>query len=195
MQITLKSSRCVFLSGAAIVLMLVSLLHAQDQPLPKPQIAETIGEQVPDFTLKDQDGNEFHLAAHRGERILLYFYRGYWCPYCMMQMKEFSKHKEDLDKLNTHLVCISVDDKEHARLVWDKVANRQFTFLSDPGAKVIHQYGLLHSGGSLQGDDIAIRTTMFIDEQGRQRWRRVSTTVGDIPTMQEILDRIRDSYK
>jgi peroxiredoxin len=80
-------------------------------------------------------------------------------------------------------------------MVWEKVTNHQFTFLSDPSARVIHRYGLLHAKGSPGGDDIALRTTMFIDEHGRPRWRRVSTTVADIPTIPEILDRIRESYK
>ena len=43
------------------------------------------------------------------------------------------------------IVAISVDDREHARLVWEKVVDRQFTILSDLEAHVIRTYGLLHS--------------------------------------------------
>ena len=51
--------------------------------------------------------------------------------------------------------------------------------LSDPGAVVVRQYGLLHPHG--KGDeDIAVRTTFLPDEDGRERWRRVSTTIPDI---------------
>jgi cytochrome oxidase Cu insertion factor (SCO1/SenC/PrrC family) len=46
--------------------------------LPKPQSSFTDGQPAPDFTLKDQDGNPFHLADQRGTRVLLIFYRGYW---------------------------------------------------------------------------------------------------------------------
>ena len=46
--------------------------------LPKPQTAFADGELAPDFTLKDQAGNPFHLADLRGQRVLLVFYRGYW---------------------------------------------------------------------------------------------------------------------
>lgn len=48
------------------------------RPLPPPQITSLSGRPAPDFTLKDQDGRDFHLAARRGHPVLLYFYRGYW---------------------------------------------------------------------------------------------------------------------
>ena len=37
-----------------------------------------VGQPAPDFTLKDQDGKDFHLADLRGSKALLIFYRGYW---------------------------------------------------------------------------------------------------------------------
>ena len=46
--------------------------------LPKPQSKFAQGLAAPDFTLKDQDGNDFHLAGLRGTKVLLIFYRGYW---------------------------------------------------------------------------------------------------------------------
>jgi len=110
----------------------------------------------------------------------------------MHQLREFAQHKSDFDKLNTRIVALSVDDQENAYKVWDKMVNRQFTILSDPGAVVIRQYGLLHAHG--KGDeDIAIRTTLLIDEQGRERWRRVSTSIPDIPAAEEALDHIRQT--
>ncbi|PYX19128.1 MAG: hypothetical protein DMG87_13005, partial [Acidobacteria bacterium] len=39
-------------------------------------------------------------------------------------MREFARHKEDFDSLNTRVVAISIDDREHARLVWEKVVDR-----------------------------------------------------------------------
>jgi peroxiredoxin len=110
----------------------------------------------------------------------------------MMQLREFARHKEDFDKLDTRIAAISVDDVEHNRGVWEKVLGKQFPVLSDPGAVVIRQYGLLHTAGK-GGNDIALRTTLLIDAQGREQWRRVSETVPDIPKAAEILDRIRQN--
>ena len=90
-------------------------------------------------------------------------------------------------------MAISVDDGEHARLVWEKVVDRRFTILSDPGAQVIRTYGLVHSSAGKEGQDIALDTTLLVDADGRERWRRVSATLPDIPSADELLGRIRES--
>jgi peroxiredoxin len=79
---------------------------------------------------------------------------------------------------------------KHNHEVWEKVAQKQFPVLSDPGADIIRQYGLLHPHG--KGDeDIALRTTLLVDARGIEQWRRMSETVPDIPKADEILARIR----
>jgi len=110
----------------------------------------------------------------------------------MRQLREFAQHSSEFDQLKARLVAISTDDREHAYMVWDKAAGHKFVILSDPAAKVIRQYGLLHANGGKGGEDIAIRTTFVIDAQGRERWRRVSNTVPDIPKAQEVLARLND---
>jgi peroxiredoxin len=107
----------------------------------------------------------------------------------MAQLREFARHKKEFDERKVRIIALSVDDLQHVRQVWEKVIDHGFTILSDPGAKVIRKYGLLHAGGA-EGKDIAIRTTIFIDEQGIERWRRVSETVPDIPSVAEVLQNI-----
>jgi alkyl hydroperoxide reductase subunit AhpC len=100
----------------------------------------------------------------------------------MMQLREFARHQGDFHQLDTRIVAISVDDVGHNRTVWEKVAQKQFP--------VIRRYGLLHPAGK-SDTDIALRTTLFIDAQGTEQWRRISETVPDIPKADEILTRIR----
>jgi peroxiredoxin len=108
----------------------------------------------------------------------------------MRQLREFAQHATEFEQVNARVVAITVDDVQQNREVWEKVTNKQFNMLSDPGAKVIRQYGLLHAGG--KGDtDIALRTTLLIDEKGVEQWRRVSESVADIPKAADVLGRIR----
>jgi peroxiredoxin len=109
----------------------------------------------------------------------------------MMQLREFARHQGDFNQLDTRIAAITVDDVERNHSVWEKVLGKQFSVLSDPGAVVIRKYGLLHASGNGE-PDIALRTTLFIDAQGIERWRRVSETVPDIPKAEEILTRIRE---
>jgi len=69
--------------------------------------------------------------------------------------------------------------------------NREFTILSDPGARVIRAYGLIHPSAGMEGEDIALDTTLLVDRNGRERWRHVSETLTDVPAADEILQRLR----
>lgn len=112
----------------------------------------------------------------------------------MTQLREFAQRSNEFQKLGVMLVGLSVDDPEHARKTWDDVGQRRFTILTDPGAKVIKRYGLLHTAG--QGDeDIAIRATLLVDPKGREAWRRVSESPADIPTADEILARVKQTQE
>lgn len=108
----------------------------------------------------------------------------------MKQLREFAQRKADFDKANTQLVAISNDDPEHARKVWDEVAHHNVTILSDPQAQVIRQYGLLHPKGH-NDEDIALRTTLVVDENGREIYRKVSSSVPDIRTPDEVLSALK----
>jgi hypothetical protein len=47
--------------------------------------------------------------------------------------------------------------------------------------------------GGIDGGDIALDTTLLIEVDGRERWRRTSQTLPDLPTAEQILARIRDT--
>ncbi len=107
----------------------------------------------------------------------------------MIQLREFAQHAAEFEQAKARLVAISVDNQEHAHLAWDKKADHQFVVLSDPGARVIRQYGLLHPHGHSDAD-IALRTTFVIDENGRERWRKVSATAFDVPKAADVLQKL-----
>ena len=110
----------------------------------------------------------------------------------MRQLREFAQHKAEFDQLHVRVVGLSVDGQDDAHKVWDKITGQQFTILSDPGAQVIRSYGLLHKKGRLDSD-IAIRATLFVDAEGRERWRRVSDSIPDIPRAEDVLNRTRET--
>ncbi len=112
----------------------------------------------------------------------------------MTQLREFARQSKRFEERNATILAISVDDREHAHDVWEKVADKKFAVLRDADAKVIRRYGLLHANGH-KGGDIAIRATLLLDEQGREQWRRVSETIGDIPSVDEVISRMDKTSK
>ncbi len=112
----------------------------------------------------------------------------------MTELRGLAQRAADFEKLGVKVVAISVDDQEHAHDVWDQAAQRKIVVLSDPGAQVIREYGLLHSAGH-RNQDIALRTTLLVDPRGIEKWRRVSESVPDIPTVDETLDKIKQTQE
>ena len=108
----------------------------------------------------------------------------------MTELRGLAQHAGELEQRKVRIIAISVDDQEHAHDVWDKIASRKFTVLSDPGTQAIRKYGLLHAGGR-RDQDIALRATVFIDPKGIEKWRRVNRSVPDIPTFEETLSQIK----
>ena len=109
----------------------------------------------------------------------------------MKQLREFAQRKSDFDAQNARVVGISVDDLDHTHKVWEDVAHQNVIVLSDPGAKVIREYGLLHPKGH-SGEDIALRATLIVDSNGREVYRKVSSSVPDVRTADEILAQLRN---
>lgn len=110
----------------------------------------------------------------------------------MAELRGLAQRDEELTKLGVKVVAISVDDQKHAHEVWENVAGKKITVLSDPGAQVIRRYGLLHAAGHA-GKDIALRTTLLIDPRGIERWRRVSQSVPDIPSADETVNQVKEA--
>ena len=112
----------------------------------------------------------------------------------MKQLREFAQRKPDFDAANAEVVAISVDDDSHTRKVWDKVAQHKAIVLSDPEGKVIREYGLIQPKGH-DDEDIALRTTIILDKDGREVFRRISSSVREIRTADEVLAELKAQEK
>jgi peroxiredoxin len=67
------------------------------------------------------------------------------------------------------IVAISVDAPAESQNLCQS-RGYSFPFLSDPGARVIRQYGVLHPKGGEGGKDIARPAEFLVDAAGAIRW-------------------------
>lgn len=97
---------------------------------------------------------------------------------------------DDNGKRNVELLALAIDDRALLQKMADKIAadgaKPDFTFLSDPGHRVIDRYGLLNPGG--QGWPHP--TTYVIDRQGVVRWKVTEVNYKIRPTNQMIMDAL-----
>lgn len=124
------------------------------------------GTLAPDFTLLDQDGVAHTLSAHRGSRVLIYFYPKDDTPGCTKQACMLRDAMPELAKLDAVVFGISPDSVKSHRKFADKYG-LPFTLLADEGHAVAEAYGVWGRKKFMGREyDGVFRTSFLIDEEG-----------------------------
>ncbi|MFT6948377.1 MAG: peroxiredoxin Q/BCP [Vicingaceae bacterium] len=126
-----------------------------------------IGDEAPEINAKDENGNNFQLSAHKGKKIVLYFYPKDSTPGCTTQACNLKDNYAELQKRGYEVVGVSADDEvKHQKFI--AKYNLPFTLLADTDKKVIQDYGVwgLKKFMGKEYDGIH-RTTFVIDEEGK----------------------------
>jgi thioredoxin-dependent peroxiredoxin len=123
-----------------------------------------VGEDAPEFTLRDQDGGSVSLAALRGKNVVLVFYPADETTLCTKQLCEFRDKWALVQSKDAVVLGINpANEAKHARFC----ANHRFPFplLADPGQQV----GALYRAKGL----IVKRTVYLVGKSGKIRyaWR------------------------
>jgi peroxiredoxin Q/BCP len=99
------------------------------------------GQEAPDFTLPDQDGNPVELSELRGKPVVLYFYPKADTPGCTTQACGVRDHRADYAKAGAVVLGISPDPVAKVKRFHDKQA-LNFALLADEGHAVADAYGV-----------------------------------------------------
>jgi peroxiredoxin len=91
-------------------------------------------------------------------------------------LRSFQQRLPEFEARGIRLVGISVDPPEINRRQSQK---RGYTFplLSDPNAKVIRRYDVLHPGAGPKGGDIARPAEFLLDSNGIVRWVNLTDNI------------------
>jgi peroxiredoxin len=103
-----------------------------------------VGSPAPVFELSDHNGKLFRSSEllDRGPLVLCFF-RGRWCPFCVGQMEAMNAIIPQLQELGAALVGISPQTVHQSYLMADQHKLR-FPLLSDAGNQVARQFGLVY---------------------------------------------------
>lgn len=98
------------------------------------------GDKAPFFALPNATGNVINLQdlLHKGP-VVLTFYRGAWCPYCNLQLKNYQQILPQLIEAGAQLVAVSPMTPDQS-LNMQQTNALQFEVLSDIGNKVARQF-------------------------------------------------------
>jgi peroxiredoxin len=144
------------------------------------------GEPAPDFTLRDQDGEEVSLSDFKGRKVLLVFYPMDFSPACSDQLSIYQEVKPEIAEKGVEMLGISVDHP-YAHKAFQEKLGVDTTLLADfePKGAVSKAYG-----SYLDGLGFANRTLVLIDEDGTVAWAHESPSLGEIPGANLIFDAL-----
>lgn len=121
----------------------------------------TIGDVVPAFSLTAQDGKVFNIADVIGKHVLvIYFYPGDETMICTKEACAFRDDFNDFTKAGALVIGINSATVESHRS-FAKNHKLPFILLSDPGNKVLDQFGVK---GTFFGTG---RETFVVDLKGK----------------------------
>jgi thioredoxin-dependent peroxiredoxin len=125
------------------------------------------GDKAPDFTLRDQNGDEVKLSDLRGETVVVYFYPRADTPGCTTQACGVRDRSGDYAAAGARVIGISPDEVE-AIAKFDGKYDLGFTLLADPDHKVAEKYGAWGEK-SMYGKKYmgVLRNTYIVDAKGK----------------------------
>jgi peroxiredoxin len=147
-----------------------------------------VGDQAPDFVLKDQNEKEFKLSDHRGKRVLLSFHPMAWTGVCAKQMKSLEDNKAKFDSLNTVAAGLSVDSIPSKKAWADSLGIKHTSLLADfwPHGGVAQRFGMFRERGGTSE-----RANIIVDEQGKIVFVKVYP-IPELPDIDEIIEFLKN---
>ena len=126
-------------------------------------MAVEVGDQAPDFELRDQHGTPVKLSSFRGEKnVVLVFYPLAFSGVCSGEMQALRDEFPEANRDDVALLTVSVDSG-YALRAWSDREKFGFGLLSDfwPHGGIAREYGVFE-----ENLGIATRGTFIIDKDG-----------------------------
>jgi peroxiredoxin len=143
------------------------------------------GSPAPEFTLRDQDGNNVSLADYRGRTVVLVFYPADFSRVCTDQLSVYQEVLPQFEEAGTQLVGISVDGafchkafQEHQGLTIPLLADFH------PKGEVAKAYGVWSEEHGVAG-----RALVMVGADGVVQWSYMSPPL-EVPGANLIFDAL-----
>jgi mycoredoxin-dependent peroxiredoxin len=131
-----------------------------------------VGQQAPDFELKNQFGTPVRLSSLRGEKnVVLVFFPKAFTATCTGELCAIRDENTVFENDDTVVLGISCDSDATLK-VFAETEKYEFSLLSDfwPHGEVARLYGVF-----LEERGFALRATFIIDKEGVVRWTVVNS--------------------
>ncbi len=144
-----------------------------------------VGATAPDFTLPDQDKNNFHLEDYKHKKpVALFFYPLDWSPTCSKENVCFT---QDLSRFSKYAEVVAIStDSTWSHKAWAEKMGLKHRLLSDMHRKVVKAYGFYHPAGNM-----GQRGTVLIDKEGKVAWVKVEADITKERNYSEVEEQLK----
>ena len=125
-----------------------------------------VGDKVPEFSTKDQDGNTINLSDYKGKKLIVFFYPKANTPGCTAEACNLRDNYSELQAQGYELLGVSADSEKRQANFKNKY-DFPFPLLADEDHTVINTFGVWGPKKFMGREYDGIhRMTFLIDENG-----------------------------
>ena len=168
------------------------------------------GTSIDDISISDMHGETFKLQdAWQQQPALIVFYRGGWCPFCNMQVREMAVNYDKFKSADVQPILISVDAPDKTAMMTAQYTI-PFPVLSDPDLLAHNAFNVVLTldeatlerhkqyGFSLQDwsgknhNSIAVASAFIIDRNGKVLVSHAPEDYRTRPSIEQLLQLIAE---
>ena len=167
-----------------------------------------IGSKAKDFKAKDQNKQDIRLKdLLKKGKVVLVFYRGYWCPYCNRHLSALQDSLSFITEKGATLVAITPEKPENVDKTVEKT-KASFSIIHDEGMKIMKDYDVAfemqenvvtryrNSGLDMQkinganGNNLPVPAVYIIGDEQTITYRFFEPDYKKRPSVKEILENL-----
>lgn len=127
----------------------------------------SVGDEVPDFSLKDAEGKTVKKSDFKGKRYAVYFYPKDFTPGCTTEAAEFARDYKKFKSAEIEIVGISPDDVDSHKKFGEKM-NVPYILLADTEKELAKKFGVWGKKQFMGREYMGVnRSTFLINEKGK----------------------------
>lgn len=146
------------------------------------------GDKLENFSLQDQNENEFALDDFKGMKVLLSFHPLAWTSVCTKQMKALDRNHKIFTDNNTFPLGISVDPVPSKKAWAEDMELDNLKILSDfwPHGGLAKILGVFDADHGFSG-----RVNILLNEENEVIWVK-EYELTELPDIDEVIDKVKN---
>ncbi len=157
-------------------------------------MAIQVGQQAPDFTLRDTEKQKVTLSEQKGKNVLLLFYPAAFTGVCTTELCGVRDNLTFYNNADAQVYGISVDSL-FAQGKFKKELELNFPLLSDFNKTASTAYDTIYEHWFNDMDGVSKRSAFVIDKEGIVRYAEVLENASDVPNFAAIQNCLQEINK